>query len=245
MIKVPRTAQEIMDRFNHVKPSDIFGVESSDLLSALDYESANSAGVFREGITEEDWKACGGNVTWRQVTDNAKEYLEFFLDKIENERGLSVVRAVMHYRAWKWLLGHDDADTFPGADQGQGGGNYQRKAYEYLKAQIESGEWNQRSAAAIANSHLSHTLKKKVTGYSEFQVKPGDFDTFSFEPVVAGAEPGEMSIVVHKPRSVGPSYVEDLAEMTSEIQDFTAQCERQHQKEKAAGWDANGSEVHE
>ena len=198
MIKVPRTAEEIMARFNAVKPMDIFGVEQSTLLSALDFESASKRGVFAEGVTEEAWIKSGGNLTWRQIIEEARKYLSFFLEKIENERGLSVVRAVMHYRAWKWLLGHDDADTFPGSNGGEGGGYYQRAAYNYLEAQLDGGEWIQKTAAAMVHSKNSYfdignqlaEVGASLPVFNAVQAKPGECDTFKFEAIPEQRTPG-------------------------------------------------------
>jgi len=86
-------------------------------------------------------------MTLADVDRAAKAYMTFWQEKIRDQRGISVCRATAHYVAWKWLLGHDDADTFPGApNSSSNGGWYQRAAYEHVNAQIISGAWDDMSA---------------------------------------------------------------------------------------------------
>jgi hypothetical protein len=138
-----RTQQEILDRINEIKYSDLFQSETSDLVYALDYEHAKQ--FLEDSVSATEWKALRPS----EISEKAKEYMEFFLEKITYQRGLSVIRAVDHYRAWKWLLGHEDW-TILNSD----GGWYQQGHYNYLKAQMDNGEWDQMTQEAIDKAYI-------------------------------------------------------------------------------------------
>jgi hypothetical protein len=148
-----RTQNEIVARYREAERRDVLGFERDEYLACLDYEhlepflkSDITAG--ERGKLRDEWTTT----TLNEIDQRAKNYLSFWLEKIEGERGLSVGRATQHYIAWKWLLGHDDADTFPGSTNGGDGGWYQRRAYDYINAQINSGEWDRKTNAAIAKA---------------------------------------------------------------------------------------------
>lgn len=143
---VIRTPQAIQQRIRERMQYDLFGFELNNYLSCLGFEDAKE--FLKPEATAADW--LDEPQTLNAIDKEAKEYLAFWLEKIEGERGLSVCRATSHYIAWKWLLGHSDADTFPGSIHGSDGGWYQRKAYTYIQDQIVSGEWDQMSERAIA-----------------------------------------------------------------------------------------------
>jgi hypothetical protein len=79
--------------------------------------------------------------------------MTWWLEKIEHERGLSVIRGSACMTAWKFMLGHPDWNTFPGSwatlRTMDTGGWYQRDAYEYIKAQMDSGQWDEMTKAAL------------------------------------------------------------------------------------------------
>lgn len=135
-----RTDAEILKRIEEAKPRDLLGFELTEYILALSFEAARPFLVAT--ATEAEWTRN----TPAMISQQAKDYMGFWLEKIEAERGISVVRATQHFVAWKWLLGHPDADTFPGAPGGRDGGWYQRVAYEYIKEQIDGGEWDKLTA---------------------------------------------------------------------------------------------------
>ncbi len=143
-----RTTAEIVQRAKEAEKRDLLGFEWQEYLYALSFEEAREAGFLKPDAKPDGWKIS----TPADVSERAKEYLSFWLEKIENERGISVCRATMHFTAWKWLLGHHDADAFPGSTNGGDGGWYQRDAYEYVKQQVDSGAWDDLSAAALAKA---------------------------------------------------------------------------------------------
>lgn len=136
-MKLPRTPAEIVARAQEAMKRDMLGFEWQEYVLGLTFKDA--APLCKEGATGDGWPEP---LTVEQLSEQAKGYLPFWLEKIENERGISVCRATQHFTAWKWLLGHPDADTFPGSINGPDGGWYQRTAYEYVRTQIDSGEWD-------------------------------------------------------------------------------------------------------
>lgn len=148
-----RTQAEIIARVTEARARDPFAFEWGEYIEHLtDWEVARP--MLKPDCTREEFDALLDGQSplerLKHTNERAKAYLDFFRDKIECERGLSVGRATMHYTAWKWLLGHPDADTFPGSFASESdGGWYQRAAYDYLKAQVDSGEWDQMSAAIL------------------------------------------------------------------------------------------------
>lgn len=140
---IPRSQSEILARIAEARERDFFGFEWAEYLYALPFDAARP--LLNDDATSEDWPEP---TTVETLSERAKDYLSFWLEKIENERGLSVCRATAHYTAWKWMLGHPDADIFPGSVGGGDGGWYQRDAYEYVRKQVESGEWDRMTAEA-------------------------------------------------------------------------------------------------
>lgn len=133
-----RTKQEIIQRIVDRETADIFGTEVTNYLAMLDFDDAHT--FLTEDATKEQWPTPK---TLAQVDLEAKKYMSFWEEKIRHERGISVVRAKMQFIAWKWLLGHSDSDTFPGSfNSHNDGGHYQKDAYDYIKNQMDTGEWD-------------------------------------------------------------------------------------------------------
>ena len=141
---LPRTQEELVARLEEALARDMFGFEGQEYFMGLTFDSAKP--FLREGVVREDYPEA---VTVERLSEQSKSYLSFWLEKIENERGISVVRATLHFVAWKWMLGHPDADTFPGAPQGPDGGWYQRAAFEYIRKQVDTGEWDRLTQEAL------------------------------------------------------------------------------------------------
>lgn len=100
-----RTRDEILNRFNTV--NDFFGTQQGDLLSFLPYEDAKPH-------LNDDYvaKVEAGQEVWTPLTDPKKEileYLGFAYQKAEDQRGLSAIRSMLHFKAWIWL---DDEDFY-------------------------------------------------------------------------------------------------------------------------------------
>lgn len=151
---LPRSEAEVVARMREAKKRDPLGFEWTEYLAApLSVDALLQSGVLSADATRERIEEAQRDTqsdTVETLTARAKDYLSFWLEKIEGERGISVHRATAHYSAWKWLLGHPDADTFPGSINGGDGGWYQRDAYDYIREQVESGEWDRLTAEALA-----------------------------------------------------------------------------------------------
>jgi hypothetical protein len=78
---------------------------------------------------------------YREIDQTAKNYLGYMVRNIGRCRWLQVRQAIQQYVAWKWMLAHADADTFPGAHN-RPENHDPRKSYIYLRDQIQSGEWD-------------------------------------------------------------------------------------------------------
>lgn len=107
MTALPRTTAEIVQRIEHVRPDDPFGFQSTALLSFLPFLLA--APYLKPDTTKAQWDALRNDADIDPVTEVAKRYLTFAMDKADQHRGISANRSVDHYRAWLWLLGKDDA----------------------------------------------------------------------------------------------------------------------------------------
>jgi hypothetical protein len=98
-----KTQEEILKRINDPKYQDLFGTQTSDLVSFLTFDNAKQF-LKEEFVTEVE----KGNKTWEQKTDAKKEilgYLPFAYEKAEGQRGLSAVRSLLHMKSWIWLDG--------------------------------------------------------------------------------------------------------------------------------------------
>lgn len=87
---------------------------------------------------------------YRDIDHTAKNYLGYTVRNIGCRRWPQVRQAVRQFVAWKWMLGHEDADTFPGADAHQG--QDPRQSCVYLRDQIQSGEWDRMTKEALERS---------------------------------------------------------------------------------------------
>lgn len=85
---------------------------------------------------------------YRDIDQTAKNYLSYLLRNIGKQRWIHVRRAIGQYVAWKWMLGHSDADTFYGA-LNEPPGYDPRRSYVYLRDQIASGEWDRLTKQAL------------------------------------------------------------------------------------------------
>ena len=82
------------------------------MVEFLTFENAKP--FLKEGIAKKDWKQ--EKKTPKKIME---EYMEFAIEKAENERGLSSERSIDHFTSWLWLDGEKkimktrDNDYFP------------------------------------------------------------------------------------------------------------------------------------
>lgn len=140
--------RQLFLRYKTAAELDMFGFETAEYLYAMTFATARP--LLKPEAKEADWPEPETN---EALNERAKDYMPFWLEKIENERGLSVTRASAHFSAWKFRLGHPDWNTFPGSwatlATMDTGGWYQRDAYDYIKAQMDCGEWDTMTQNAL------------------------------------------------------------------------------------------------
>jgi len=128
-----RTQDEILERVKELRPNDVFNFETDDLISFLDFEHAKE--FMKKDATADEWNGI------EEVPPRQKmlEYMEFAWEKANNERGLSAMRTMRHYRAWLWLDG--DEEVWPTLDNYTSYGKPQLvKICEYLG--LDASQWD-------------------------------------------------------------------------------------------------------
>ena len=87
---------------------------SPELAATLAADKAASAEYLRQLITpEQEWEI----ENYSDIDRCAKQYIALLLRNIN--RTSNIRPMIAQFVAWKWLLGHPDADTFPGAHDSQ------------------------------------------------------------------------------------------------------------------------------
>lgn len=101
-----RTQQEIVERIESLRPGDLFGFQTSDLICYLDYE--NALPYIGQEVTAEQWPA----EIWERdsIVELMLDYMPFAWEKANNCRGLSALRSIGHFTSWIWLAGDDLGD---------------------------------------------------------------------------------------------------------------------------------------
>ena len=99
---VTRSQDEIVARIAAVADDDFFGFAREVLIDALDFEHA--APYLKEGVLPEEWNSQRP----ADFAEEAREYLEFAVEKIDGHRGISASRSVAKLTEYAWLLGRDD-----------------------------------------------------------------------------------------------------------------------------------------
>lgn len=103
----------------------------------INEDITESAGWSKEGITEIDY--------------SAKALLRIWETRIATGSLADSQRFTQMYVAFKWMLGHVDSDSIPGAFGFQNGGVMNCKSFQYIKDQILSGAWERLTKRAVAN----------------------------------------------------------------------------------------------
>jgi hypothetical protein len=104
MNKSTRTQIAIMNRIESLADSDIFGFQTGDLVSFLDYDHAKP--FIKADTTPEEWAEVTKGIT--SPAQCITEYMAFAWDKANNRRGISAGRSIAHMVTWLWLDGKDE-----------------------------------------------------------------------------------------------------------------------------------------
>ncbi len=104
-----RSQDEIMQQLRDRKElgHDPMGNELMEYIYALDLEHVNKA--FAEMRPDEEPLKEHNQLyaTDEKMLHVMQDYIDFAYNKIEQQRGLSAERSVLHYIAWLWLIGND------------------------------------------------------------------------------------------------------------------------------------------
>jgi len=130
-LTVKVTQEEILERIEAVKGADIFAEYRPALIAYLDYVYAKP--FLKDGVTKESWKNDGYPNGDKQLQDSVRHYLEWWGDKVEGGRGISV------HRGRAQMVNHLFLAGIPlwreiglDSDEGIDGGWYQEDAYNMV-----------------------------------------------------------------------------------------------------------------
>jgi hypothetical protein len=99
-----KSQEEILARYKERAQEDFLGFEVHEYVRALHFEHAKP--YLKEGTTPEEWPV--DFKTTEDVLERMRTYVDFAYEKIDNERGISANRTIMHYIAWLWLAGNHE-----------------------------------------------------------------------------------------------------------------------------------------
>lgn len=108
----PPTQREIADFISD--NSDIFNVTAEDLVEFLDYEHAIPfiSDKFKAKLARGELKWEQKSIERSEVIEGMRSYMSFALGKAADHRGLSASRNIIHYRAWLFALGDQEALSY-------------------------------------------------------------------------------------------------------------------------------------
>lgn len=127
-----RTDAEIIARIRDLATEDFFGFERGDLMVRLPFAVAMAEAFLKPDAPEADWPLASRDAEALRV--EIRDYLPFAREKCDDERGLSAMRSVNHFRAWTWLLGDDEAVAFLSDEDNYA--PYGRPMLDYLTARF-------------------------------------------------------------------------------------------------------------
>lgn len=140
-----RTQAEIQDRiFEAVKRGDQ-GDEFNEYMRCAKFIPLILKAVY-EDTDEEDWTDLEhpGEVSCehaKEINRVALAMLPQLERAMRRPDGARTTRLIRQFRAWKWLLGHDDADEFNGYKR-RGPNLTPIQIYKYLLKQVTTGQWD-------------------------------------------------------------------------------------------------------
>jgi len=123
---VERTQDEIKAR--HDASTDMFGFDREVLAQSMDLTTLAAAGY---DVSQLDWAPIAGE----KLESNARDYLTFAIDKVEDHRGISADRSVTKLREYAWLMGRDDVVAAMDAER------YEQYGAPMLHAFAQTLDW--------------------------------------------------------------------------------------------------------
>lgn len=137
-----RSQQEILDRILDAINRGDQGDECNEYMRQARFIPLVLRSVYED---------CGEDVfgpkmaeSCASISDSAKRYIYIVEWQFRRNHVPRMDRIIAQYRAWKWLLGHRDTDTFT-VKHCPVTGHFQlryEEIYSRLLAQIQSGQWD-------------------------------------------------------------------------------------------------------
>ena len=122
------TPEQIVEMVRRIESEDFFGEFRPALLEYLPYEHAKPFLV--DGVTPEQWQETVGNEDHdAMLRRQFQHYAEWWKEKIENQRGISVWRAKSQFALRMFLAGMPEWETLLSMDDGC----YTLDAYELAR----------------------------------------------------------------------------------------------------------------
>lgn len=106
---VAKTQDEIIEHLKKLsdESKDPFGFAVEVALPFLDYDHAKP--WLKPECTPEDWAKHGLKPNnYDNVVAEMADYMPFVMEKIRDERGLSMMRSAMKMSMWLWLIGDNE-----------------------------------------------------------------------------------------------------------------------------------------
>lgn len=103
-----RSDEEILERIEESLDEDWFCTTRPDLVCRLPYEKAKP--YLRDEVTPESWTVLSRDRD--SLIEQMKSYMPFAWDKVKNQRPMSALRSLQHYKSWLWLAGDDLGDLY-------------------------------------------------------------------------------------------------------------------------------------
>ncbi len=126
-VTVKATTAEILALMGRIEDDDLFGEFRSGLVNYLPFEQAKP--YLKEGVTEGEWIEAVGTDPDARLRQDFEHYREWWKQKIEDERGISVWRGKSQFALRMFLAGMPEWKELYEMD----GGYYTRDAYRFAR----------------------------------------------------------------------------------------------------------------
>lgn len=138
-----RTPEEILERIYEARDRGDEGDEIHEYMKQVRFIPLFLREAY-EDTKREDWIKPESIVN---ISRTAERFLTHFEGACERGNARRIEMCINFYRAWKWLLGHDDADTF---DKYAGAPVQVLNwcVYREIERQINSREWHEKTRQA-------------------------------------------------------------------------------------------------
>jgi Fe-S cluster biosynthesis and repair protein YggX len=135
----PRSQQEISDRIHEAIARGDQGDEIFEYMRQAKFIPLALRHVYEDCDEFSEPESC------KTINEQAKRFLGVFERHVRRTNGAATTRTIARYRAWKWLLGHRDADQFMVSECAVTGHFHLNptEVYKRLMDQVLTGAWDQ------------------------------------------------------------------------------------------------------